>query len=193
MSNTSKVFTILIDGYADWECAMTVSAARTYYGFKTLVVTIDGKPVTSAGGLNVTPDMSINDINATKGDVILINGGSVWESDDAPDISALLIDAKAKGVTIGAICAATRTLARAGLLNDVKHTGNAKEQLEAMSGYKGAANYVDVPGAVSDQSIITAAGTAPVSFMKEVMEALGKGGDELNFYVGMFAAEHKAA
>lgn len=193
MTKASKVFTILIDGYADWECAFTVSAARTYYGLETFVVTIDGKPVTSAGGLHVTPDMSIADIDATQGDVILINGGSVWESDDAPDISALLIDAKANGVTIGAICAATRALAQAGLLNDIKHTGNAKEQLQAMSGYSGTDNYVDVPGAVSDQSIITAAGTAPVSFMKEVMETLGKGGDELNFYVGMFAAEHTAA
>ena len=47
-----------------------------------------------------------------------------------------------------------------------------------------------MPQAVSDQKVVTAAATAPVGFMAEIMRALGIGDENLDFYVGMHAAEH---
>ena len=62
-------------------------------------------------------------------------------------------------------------LARAGLLDDRRHTSNAPEQL-APTGYAGAAQYVDAP-AVADRGVITAAVIAPVDFAREVFALLG--------------------
>ena len=43
--------------------------------------------------------------------------------------------------------------------------------------------------AVLAQQVITSAGTAPVSFMKKVMESVGRNDDNLQFYIGLHAAQ----
>lgn len=185
------IVTILTETYADWECALTLAAARTYFGFTTITATQNGQVVTSAGGLKVTPDIAIKDINSDDIDILLINGGQSWEDGTAPDISTLVLELHAKEKTIGAICAATRILAQTGLLNKHPHTSNNLEFLQSVEGYDGAALYVDTPRAIAANGLITAAGTAPVSFMQKVMESLDKGGPELDFYLDMYAAEHR--
>lgn len=187
----TTIITILTDRYADWECALTMAASRTFYGLNVLTASTGGHPVTSAGGLNVSPDRAIETLTPAEFDLLLINGGAVWETEDAPVLSPLLHNTRAANKPIGAICAATMALARSGLLNDVPHTSNGADFLTEVPGYKGAAHYRDIPSAVSADNIVTAAGTAPVSFMKEVMQLLGKGGAELDWYVGQHAAEHQ--
>lgn len=184
------IVTILTQIYADWECAPTMAVARTYYGFDVMTATPDGKPVTSAGGLKVTPDMAIKDIKPDALDVLLINGGQTWEGDNAPDIGALLTKTHESGKTIGAICAATRALAETGLLNAHPHTSNNLEFLQTIKGYNGSAHYVETAKAINSNRLITAAGTSPMSFMQKIMECLGKGGPELDFYLNLHAAQH---
>ena len=65
------------------------------------------------------------------------------------------------GTPVAGICGATMGLARAGLLDDRRHTSNAPEQLSP-TGYAGAAHYVDAP-AVTDRGVITAAAITRVS------------------------------
>ncbi len=91
---------------------------------------------------------------------------------------------------IGAICGGTRALASAGLLDRVQHTSNSADYLADVSGYHGRDFYRDIPTALRAGNIITAPGTAPVSFMKTVLEALGRGSSNLDYYAGMFGAEH---
>ncbi len=189
----TSVVTILTERYADWECALAMAACRAYYGFATSIATPDGRPVTSAGGVHVTPDMSVAGIDPETVDAVLVSGGNAWESDDAPDISAALQAVHARGKLVGGICAGTLALARAGLLNDVAHTSNEPGLPAKAPAYTGGARYVETPAAVRDGTVITAAGTAPITFMKSVMEALGKGGAELDFYAGVYAGEHEAA
>jgi putative intracellular protease/amidase len=188
----TTIVTILTNGYADWETALLNATARGYYGIETQFATPGGKPVTSAGGLKVTPDMAVEDIDMAAVDVLLVNGGAAWSQPDAPDVSEAIKAAVASGKIVGGICDGTLALARAGVLDSVKHTSNSAENLPP-TGYKGASLYQDRPDAVCDQRIITAAGTAPVSFMAAVLEALGLRDENLNFYLGMHAAEHRAA
>lgn len=189
----TTIVTILTDRYADWECALTMAASRTYYGLEVLTAAPGGKPVTSAGGLNVTPDLAIEDLSPAEFDILLINGGGIWETEDAPSLSGLLYNTHAANKPIGAICAGTLALAKAGLLDEVAHTSNAADFLASVPAYKGAHHYMETAAAVSAGGIVTAAGTAPVSFMKEVMQLLGKGGPELDWYIGQHAAEHQLA
>lgn len=188
----TTIITILTEGYADWETALLNAGARSYYGIDTKFATPGGTPVTSAGGLKVTPDLAVEDIDMAAIDALVVNGGTAWSQPDAPDIGASLIRAQAAGRTVAGICDGTLALARAGLLDDIAHTSNSPENLPP-TGYKGAGHYRDQPQAVVAGRIVTAPGTAPVSFMGGVLETLGLRDGNLDFYLGMHGAEHKAA
>lgn len=188
----TRIVTILTEGYADWETALLNAAARSYFQIDTRFATPAGKPVTSSGGLKVTPDLAVEDIDVSAIDALVVNGGAAWSQDDAPDIGKVLVAARDAGKTVAGICDGTLALAKAGLLDAVAHTSNSTDNLTP-TGYKGAAHYRDQPDAVVAGKIVTAPGTAPVSFMGGVLETLGLRDDNLNYYLGMYAAEHKAA
>ncbi|SMQ63901.1 DJ-1/PfpI family protein [Devosia lucknowensis] len=188
----TTLVTILTPGYADWETALINAASRQYYGLETRFATPGGEPVTSAGGLKVVPHMAVEDIEIDRVDAILVNGGTIWSTDDYPDISDLLRNAHAAGKTIGGICDGVMALARAGLLDTIRHTANGPESLPD-TGYGGVAHYVSSQRAVLDGGIVTAPGTAPVSFAGAVLEALGMRNGDLDFYLGLYGTEHQAA
>ncbi|MCB9992149.1 MAG: DJ-1/PfpI family protein [Hyphomicrobiaceae bacterium] len=189
----TKIAVFLTDRFADWECALLMAAARTYYGMDVLTVSLNGGKVTSAGGLQVTPDLSLDRVAAQKPDAFIMAGGSVWASDDAPDIGETLKSLAAEKVLIGAICDANLALASTGLLNEVPHTANAPESLSGIGAYQGEKAYVASPAAVRADRFVTAPGTAPISFMREVLVALGRDANELGFYTGLYANEHQKA
>ena len=186
------ILALLTPDYADWEFAMVAAAARGYCDIEVKTASPDGKPVTSMGGLKALPDMAFNDIDLGKVRALLVIGGPIWESDNAPDISELLRAANWDQRLIGAICGGTRALAASGLLDRVQHTSNAKDYVASAAGYRGADFYRDVPTALRAGNIITAPGTAPVSFMKTVITALGKSSADLAYYAEQFGAEHQA-
>ena len=185
----TTIITILTEGYADWEIGLLAATARSFYGLEVRHASPGGGPVTSAGGLRITPDLAIEDIDPDSLDALIVCGGSAWRRADAPALSGLLKRAHAGGAVVGGICDGTRMLARAGLLDEVGHTSNSPETL-LETGYAGRANYWDVPHAVSSERIVTAPGTAPTSFMAEIMEGLGLADLNLDFYLGLLAAEH---
>jgi len=57
----TKIVTILTEGFADWETGLLNGVARGFYGAQTLFATPGGKPVTSTGGMKVTPDAALED------------------------------------------------------------------------------------------------------------------------------------
>jgi len=59
--------------------------------------------------------------------------------------------------------------------------------------YRGAALYRDQPQAVRDRAVITASGAAPVSFAREILDAIGLGSTELFDYLAMYGDEHRKA
>ena len=173
------IVTILTEGYADWETALLNAAARSYFNIDTRYATPGGKPVTSSGGLKVTPDLAVEDIDVGAIDALVVNGGTAWSRPDAPDIGRVLIAARDAGKTVAGICDGTLALAKAGLLDGVAHTSNSTDNLTP-TGYRGGAHYCDQPDAVVAGRIVTAPGTAPVSFMGGVLETLGLRDDNLN-------------
>jgi len=189
----TKLVTIFTDGYADWECALIMATARVHLGMDVQTATPDGQSVTSAGGVKIVPELSVNDIDPDSTDVVLVCGGNIWGTPDAPELTAFLQTAAKSAKVVGGICAGASVLAKAGLLNDVAHTGNALAEHKAMDAYSGDALYRDVPHAVGDKNIVTAAGTAPVTFMREVLARLGISGGEIDAYIKMFGAEHQPA
>lgn len=184
-----RATTILTENFSDWETALINSAGRAYYGFDTRFATPNGAPVTSSGGMLVTPHLALESISFLELDLLIVCGGTIWQTDQAPDITRLVSTAHEKSIIVAGICDGTRVLAQSGVLDNLRHTSNSAENLLAL-GYGGAAYYQDVPYAVADQRVVTAPGTAPVSFMAEIFHTLGIGDDNLDAYLALHAAEH---
>ncbi len=55
---------------------------------------------------------------------MVVVGGNIWASVDAPDIGEWLKTYHSKGGVVAGICGGTLGLARAGLLNETPHTSN---------------------------------------------------------------------
>lgn len=188
----TKLAVLLAEGFADWECAMLMASGRTYFGFEVVVATPGGTAVTSAGGLKVLPDTALEALTPAGFDALVLCGGGIWEGESPLDASAQIQAFLAAGKLVGGICAATLALARAGALDAVPHTSNDVRSIAA-TGYAGGQHYRDTPAATLGGRVVTAPGTAPVTFMAEMFRALGYGGDNLDYYLGLLAAEHKAA
>jgi putative intracellular protease/amidase len=163
-----NVYVFLFNGYSDWEISYATPEILNSrkYGIKTF--SMDGGNVISMGGLNVHPDKALTEIDTDNMALLILPGGTAWEERKLNEIVTFVHSVKSKNIPIGAICGATLFLADTGILNNIKHTSNAKDYLMAMSpGYKGGNNYQDV-GAVCNDNIITASGIAPIEFAREI-------------------------
>jgi putative intracellular protease/amidase len=186
----TTIVTILTEGFADWETALLNAVARGYYNVETRFATPGGTPVTSTGSMRVTPDLALEDLDPQHFDALVVCGGTIWQTDDAPDMEPVVTATRAAGKLVAGICDGTVALARTGVLDAVAHTSNGEGYLDG-TGYAGKARYSDVPHAVSADKVITAPATAPVSFMQEILRSVGVADENLDFYVGMHAAEHQ--
>jgi putative intracellular protease/amidase len=191
---TKRLAIVLTEGYADWECGLLMATARHECGAQTVVLTPGGKDVTSLGGVAIKSAGRAEDADPADSDVLVLCGGTIWQSDDVPDLSAPVGRFIAAGKPVAGICDATLALGRLGLLDTRAHTGNYASQLkDVVPTYRGSALYRDQPQAVSDQGVITASGAAPVSFAREILEAIGLGSPDLSGYLGLYGDEHRKA
>lgn len=182
------ILIVLPQGFADWETPLIAAAAPEFCGVTIRHATPGGGSVRSIGGLTVS-DLPAIEIQGDE--VIVLCGSDVWAGENAPDLGDLLRRAQANGQPVAGICAATLALARAGLLADVDHTSNSADFIDYhLPDYAGRDRYRDVPHAVADRGIITAPGTAPVTFAAEVLRAAGVPDATVTRITGMIRAEH---
>lgn len=172
---TQTVVFYATDTMADWEygyvlAGFAMAEEQAPGRFRVLVVSEDGQPITSMGGLRVLPEAALPDLGPGEVAALILPGAGTW--DDGHDAALRLAgDLRAAAKVVAAICGATYGLARAGLLNDHRHTSNAAEYVAAAPGYTGAELYQEAR-TVSDSGLITAPATAPVDFAKAIFEAL---------------------
>ncbi len=135
-------------------------------------VSLSKDHVRSIGGFKVVPDHDIASVPDVYEALILI-GGMTWRSEDTQPIRALVQDCFQKGRLLAGICDASAFLGTAGILNNVAHTSNDLDDLKQWAGsaYTGESGYL-AKQAVCDKNVITANGTAPLEFAKEILLAL---------------------
>lgn len=171
---------LILQQYADWEGAYISSAIPLFgednYIIKTVSLSKDC--VQSIGGFKVLPDYDISSVPSDYDALILI-GGMKWRTENTQPIKELVKDCFQNGKIIGGICDASAFLGTVGILNDIVHTSNDLNDLKQWAGdiYTGAAKYV-AKQAVCDKNVITANGTAPLEFAKEILLALGIADEE---------------
>jgi putative intracellular protease/amidase len=119
-------------------------------------------------GVNIPVDLTLKEVRTRDYDALAIIGGySVWKYVGDPEVNRLLQRFYVSDKLLGAICAGTYVLGKAGLLNGKRVTGPRSEKLR-----KHGAQYVG--GLVQqDGKIITAKGpSASEAFGKTLVEAL---------------------
>lgn len=186
----TKVAIILTSGFADWEYALLAGTGHGFYGLDITYFTPEPGNLNSQGGLAVHVTDDLDRLSAWKPHVVVVVGGTIWESDAAPDIGVRLAELHADGATVAGICGGTLALARAGLFAGAAHTSNDQNFLtQNAPGYAGAENYRNSPAAVMDNRVISSPGTAPVSFTAAVFEAAGLGSEVAGQFRMMMSAE----
>ncbi len=174
MSN--EILYVLLPDYAAHEVVYLAQAvASDEYALKenpkyvNKVVAPTLEPVKSIGGFRTVPDYSFETMPEDYAALVLI-GGFGWTTPVAQQLVPIVRKAIDSGKIVGAICNGASFMAKAGFLNNVKHTGNGLEQLQLWGGdnYTNPDGYVHVQ-AVSDTNIVTANGSATLEFAKELL------------------------
>jgi putative intracellular protease/amidase len=187
-----RIAIVLIDAFADWEVGLFAAAARSWFGGGIRHFTPGGRPVRSMGGLSVTPEAALESLDVEKVDALVLIGSDGWQAADAPDLGAPVRAALGRGIPVGAICGATLAVARSGVLSERRHTSNARDFLtQNVPGYE-ASHYVETPKAVADGGLVTAPGSAPVTFALALLGLLWPGHTGIDELAVMIGAEHKA-
>lgn len=159
---------------ADWEIGyLTAHINGVHHDgeYEIRLVGLRSEPVTTMGGLRLTPDVVITDLQPDDSALLILPGADTWgdtQTEPFVDVAQAFLEA---GTPVAAICGATFALATAGLLDHRPHTSNDPSFL-ASSGYAGADHYLTEP-AVIDGDLITASGVAPVHFARAIFERLG--------------------
>jgi putative intracellular protease/amidase len=190
MSRTAHL--AVYDGLADPEVGHLLAELHTgrFTGVPYEVITVAEEPesITTMGGLRLRPDILLADLDPADSDLLILPGSDMWDAGGGEAFAATagcFLDA---GVPVAAICGATAGLARAGLLDDRRHTSAAAEYLAA-TGYAGGDRYTD-ERAVVDGDLVTAGPQSPVQFARATLARLGLASTEtLDAYEGVF---HKA-
>ena len=165
------VFLAVYDTLADWEPGHAVAhLARA--GYTIRAVGPSREPVTTMAGIRIVPDLALDEVAAGDAALLVLPGADLWDAgDELAPYSRLAREFLDAGVPVAAICGATAGLAREGLLDDRDHTSNVSFYLDA-TGYGGAGRYVEAD-AVTDGILVTAGGTEPVAFAREILGLLG--------------------
>lgn len=170
-----QVHVLVFDGFADWEPSYALAELRRWGHHEVVTVGFSREAITSMGGLRVLPDRTLADVQGEEVRILIVPGGDLWEREGAyprAELEMLLARVMAAERPIAAICGATVALARAGLLDERRHTSNAPSYLsKTVPSYGGAAQYESAL-AVRDREIITASGLGAVDFAREIFAEL---------------------
>lgn len=172
----NEILYVLLPNFAEHEFAYLSEAVASdgfalrenpKYANKTAAFSLE--PVKSIGGLRVLPDYSLDAIPEDYAALVLV-GGFGWASPAAEKTLPVIESALGRGKIVGAICNAVSFMAKHGLLNGIKHTGNGLEQLKLWGGenYSNAGGYVCAQ-AVRDKNVVTANGSAALEFARELL------------------------
>lgn len=187
----AKVAIILTPGFADWEYALIAGTGGPFYGLDVRFFSPETGKIRSQGGLVTVISHELADIPEWSPEVVTVISGTVWTTDAAPDLDGLLKAHHSQGGVVAGICGGTLALARAGLLDQTPHTSNNADFLkEHAPKYTGAEHFCVSASAVTGERVITAPGTAPVSFAAAIFENAGLAPNAVQQFKSMLAAEH---
>ncbi|MED2761200.1 glutamine amidotransferase [Bacillus thuringiensis] len=176
---TRKAYLYVFDTMSDWEYGHLIAELNTgrYFKkdvapFKVVTVGINKETIISMGGLNIKPDITLDECILENNDLLILPGGNNWSEEIHKPILRKVDEALKLGTIVAAICGATIGLANYGYLDSINHTSNSLEYMKMVCPtYKGE-NFYEVGPVASSRNLITASGVAPLEFAMEVLKKL---------------------
>ena len=173
----ASVYAYVMDTMADWEASYVMAELNSRRFFKkdagpltVKTVSYSKNTVRSMGGLTIVPDLTLDEVMASQGNMLILPGSDRW---NAPEHRAVLEMAKEfleSGGAVAAICGATVALAGTGVLDERPHTSNGDGFLKMFCpSYRGEKFYIDAP-AIRDGNLITAGATGGLLMAKYILE-----------------------
>ena len=125
---TQTVHLAIYDTLSDWEAGYATAHINSgawqrepgRYRVATLGETL--APVTTMGGMVLTPDVALADLDPAGSAMLILPGAETWLSGGNQPFVEAARAFLAAGVPVAAICGATGGLAAGGLLDDRPHT-----------------------------------------------------------------------
>ncbi|MCM3036995.1 glutamine amidotransferase [Bacillus pumilus] len=176
---TKKAFLYVFNTMSDWEYGYLIAELNSGRYFKkdlaplkVITVGANKEMITTMGGLNIKPDISLDECTLECKDLLILPGGTTWNEEMHQPILKSIDQALKIGTIVAAICGATDALANMGYLDTKKHTSNNLEYTKMVCpNYKGEKFY-ELGPAVSDANLVTASGIAPLEFAMEVLRKI---------------------
>ena len=105
--------------------AITITDLLVRAGIKVTTAGLDERPVVASRGTRIIPDTTIDSVLGVEFDMVVLPGGLPGADHlrDNENVQNILKSHSANGKYIGAICAAPKALAQAGLLENKTATG----------------------------------------------------------------------
>ncbi|MHA7582321.1 type 1 glutamine amidotransferase family protein [Paenibacillus vandeheii] len=177
--HTKKVYLYVFNTMSDWEAGYLIAELNSGRYFRkglrpieVVTVGVDKSPVTTMGGMDILPRVSVDECMLESTDVLVLPGGDTWMETIHEPILKKAATSLEQGHIVAAICGATVGLARMGLLDSRSHTSNDLDYLKMIyPHYMGEKYYERVP-AVTDDNLVTASGIAPLEFAMHVLKVL---------------------
>lgn len=164
------VHLLAYETFAEFEVAVLVTALRgTPHRLTTVGLGQD--PVTTTGGLRVLPDVVVGDVDPAQVDALVVPGGDASHALGHPALRALVRDLDRRGQLLAAICGGPAVLGDAGVLDGRRYTAALGPDDAAYVGIDGIDGRVD-EYVVTDGHVVTAVGSAYLSFAEEVLRHL---------------------
>lgn len=176
---TRKAYLYVFDTMSDWEYGHLIAELNTgrYFKkdvapFKVVTVGINKETIISMGGLNIKPDISLDECILENNDLLILPGGNTWSEEIHKPILKTVGEALKLGTIVAAICGATIGLANYGYLNSRKHTSNSLDYMKMVCPNYNGENFYEMGPVASSENLITASGVATLEFAMEVLKKL---------------------
>ena len=172
-----KICMYLMNEMADHEHGYLLTALssqiKSKYEFCT--VALLKEPIITMGGLKITPDYALNEINKDDIIALILIGADMqlWLNKEQETILNLAVELLKRNILVAGICGATLGLASKGLLDDRIHTSNIEFLLtNFVKNYKGIKNYRNDVMAIYDKKLVTASSAGSLLWTKYILENL---------------------
>ncbi|ETS32238.1 transcriptional regulator [Photorhabdus khanii NC19] len=162
-----KALFFLLDNYADWEGAFLASRLNASKGWTVETASLEKGICKSIGGFTTMIEHSIEALPRHV-DLFVLIGGNSWNIESSK-LNKLISTYLNDRVVVAAICGAVDFLARGGMLNDYKHTGNSPYLWRGYNKYRNTDNFI-LKQVVVDRNLITANGTACIELSENVLK-----------------------
>jgi protein deglycase len=166
-----KALLFIYDTFADFEVTILLTCLKSKFEIITFTGN-DKSLVHSCAGLQVTPNLTINNVNPEEYDVLIIPGGDPVSLLQNSALKEIVQHFYLEGKTIAAICGGPAILGAAGILEKVKYTASLDLDDPSYGHVLVRANLVN-EHLVIDGNIITSTGSNYLNFAEVVLKHVG--------------------